>query len=199
MPFLFSSQNAFGRYCRSASAPLVGEWGDFKPGTSCCSTVPARDAQTMTCNKILYFTPVVSSGPPCAIPTHTQKIPPPAQRLYGETFLTSFWGPMQRSIINYSQKYRDCILKSTKPILRDLKWIQHLSSSRDSAVGAEPACARCGLWSRSLCQPSRKEMGAEVQMGWGKVRRWSVPNRNESKWRVIEGPYINKASLTVLQ
>lgn len=77
MSFLFSSQNVFAQYCSSASAPLVGELGDFKPGTSCCSTVPARDAYPMTYNKMIYFMPIVSSGQACAISTYIQEIPPP--------------------------------------------------------------------------------------------------------------------------
>jgi len=44
MSFLFSSQNVFAQYHSSVSAPLVGELGDFKPGTSCCFAIPARDA-----------------------------------------------------------------------------------------------------------------------------------------------------------
>lgn len=42
--------------------------------TSCCSGVPAKDAETYA--KTIHFASVVSPGPLCAIPTHIQEIGP---------------------------------------------------------------------------------------------------------------------------
>lgn len=53
----------------------------------------------------------------------------------------------------------DCILKSTKLIFNDLKWVQHFSSSRDSSVGRKHlAGAGCGAGpcANPRCPPPKR-------------------------------------------
>lgn len=61
--------------------------------------------------------------------------------------------------------------------------IQHLWSSRGFAAGTEAACAG-GAAGPVPVQAQPKETGAEAQMGWGNIRRWSVPNgmNQNGKW-----------------
>lgn len=72
---------------------------------------------------------------------------------------------MQRSIINYSEKSVDCILKSTKLIC----------PVQGTSLLAEGICLAQAVEQvpvPTLGVLSLKEMGAEVQMGWGDVPRW---------------------------
>lgn len=113
MSFLFSSQNGFARCRGSASAPLV-ERGDFKPlFQGAPQYLKGCSDRHLPQNPTFY--PCCSIRPTRVVPAHTQEIPTPAQRfLWRNLFLTSFWRPMWRYIINYYEKYMGCTLKSTE-------------------------------------------------------------------------------------
>lgn len=69
-------------------------------------------------------------------------------------FLTSFWAPVQRPTINYSNKSTDLILKSPKLIFVILHSFS-ISPLQGTSLLAETIClVQTNLWSWSLCQCS---------------------------------------------
>lgn len=116
---------------------------------------------------MIYFTPVVSSGPPCAIPPPSQETSPPRveRLLRGSTEKPPSHLFPSANAKTYNM---DCILKFTKLIFSDLKRAQHFSSSRDFCAGRERrrgAGGGAGPCADPRCPPP-PELRWELRVGW---------------------------------
>lgn len=135
---------------------------------------------------MIYFTPVVSSGPPCAIPPPSQETSPPRveRLLRGSTEkpLSHLFPSANAKTYNM-----DCKLKSIKLIFSDLKRAQHFSSSRDFCAGRERRCGAgggAGPCADPRCPPPT-EVGAAGRMGRGNYH-----DGRSQTGTAAEGPYI---------
>lgn len=189
MSFLFISLNIFAQDHSSASAPLVGELGDFKPGTS-RSTCKGCSAHGLYITKWYILLQLFSSGLLLLFLLtfrkhlhHGYKACSAASKR--NLFPTSFWAPMQRPTTNYFEKSLALIPKSTKLIFVILHRFS-ISPLQGISLLAETIClVQTDLWSWSLCPSWNWELRFQ---GMGKVpHRWCRTGTATKGLHVHEG------------